>query len=122
MGRKKKGAPVVITRKDKRLNKTGHGLAFLLTGGMSSVYTATKAATNAGYNARTRRLVEQNEATEAQQEAAAAQRAAADAGKAECPGCGARYVLVPNAAGMLVKLHDVPGGGPRCKWSGKCLT
>lgn len=64
MGRKK-GAPVVITRKDKRLNKTGHLLAFMLTGGASSVYTATKAATNAGYNARTRKLVEQAEAEDA---------------------------------------------------------
>jgi hypothetical protein len=58
MGRKKKGAPVVIARKDKKLNKTGHLIAFALTGGASSVYTATKAATNAGYNARTRKLAE----------------------------------------------------------------
>jgi hypothetical protein len=49
MGRKKKGAPVAIVRKDKKLNKTGHLIAFALTGGASSVYTATKAATNAGY-------------------------------------------------------------------------
>ncbi len=59
--RKKKGAPVVIVRKDKKLNKTGHLMAFALTGGVSSVYTATKAATNAGYNARTRKLMEQAE-------------------------------------------------------------
>jgi hypothetical protein len=77
MGRKKKGAPVVITRKDKRLNKTGHGLAFILTGGMSSVYTATKAATNAGYNARTRKLVAENEQAEAEQAAEEARQAAA---------------------------------------------
>ena len=57
MSRRKKGAPVVITRKDKRLNKTGHLAAFVLTGGTSAVYTAAKAATNAGYNARTRKLV-----------------------------------------------------------------
>ena len=57
-----KGAQVVITRKDKKLNKTGHLLAFALTGGASSVYTATKAATNAGYNARTRELQRQTEA------------------------------------------------------------
>ena len=45
MSRRKKGAPVVITRKDKRLNKTGHLAAFVLTGGTSAVYTAAKAAT-----------------------------------------------------------------------------
>jgi hypothetical protein len=64
MGRKNK-APVVIVRKDKRLNRTGHVLAFMLTGGTSSVYTASKAATNAGYNARTRRLQAQAEAADA---------------------------------------------------------
>jgi len=55
MGRKK-NAPVVIIRKDKRLNRGGHLLAFALTGGTSAIYTAAKAATNAGYNARTRQL------------------------------------------------------------------
>jgi hypothetical protein len=54
--RARRGAPVVIVRKDKRLNKTGHLLAFMLTGGASAVVTAGKAATNAGYNARTRQL------------------------------------------------------------------
>jgi hypothetical protein len=117
MGRKKKGAPVVITRKDKKLNKTGHGLAFILTGGMSSVYTATKAATNAGYNARTRKLVAENERAEAAESEQAEQQ-----DKAECPGCGARYVLVPNGAGVLVKLHNAPGSSGRCEWSGKFLT
>lgn len=47
---------VVITRKDKRLNKTAHLAAFVLTGGASGIVTAAKAATNAGYNARTRQL------------------------------------------------------------------
>lgn len=62
MSRKNKaGAPVVITRKDKRLFKTGHLLAFMVTGGTSAVYTAAKAATNAGYNARTRELQAQSE-------------------------------------------------------------
>lgn len=63
MGRKR-GAPVVITRKDKRINKTGHLIAFGLTGGLSGAYTATKAATNAGYNARTRKLIAESEATQ----------------------------------------------------------
>ena len=68
---KKKGAPVVIVRKDKRLFKTGHLLAFAVTGGMSSAYTAAKAATNAGYNARTRKLQAQaEEAEEAAQQPA----------------------------------------------------
>jgi len=58
---RKNGAQVVITRKDKKLNKTGHLLAFMLTGGASSVYTATKAATNAGYDARTRELQRRSE-------------------------------------------------------------
>jgi hypothetical protein len=70
MGRKKRGAPVVITRKDKRLNKTGHTLAFMLTGGLSGAYTAAKAATNAGYNARTRKLVEASEAPQTADEQA----------------------------------------------------
>lgn len=61
MSRKKKGAPVVIVRKDKRLSKLGHLTAFALTGGASSVVTAAKAATNAGYNARTRKLQEESE-------------------------------------------------------------
>lgn len=54
----KRGAPVVIVRKDKRLGKIRHLTAFALTGGASSVYTAAKAATNAGYNARTRKLAD----------------------------------------------------------------
>jgi len=53
MGKK---PPVVITRKDKKLKKTGHLLAFMLTGGASSVVTAGKAASNASYNAQTRKL------------------------------------------------------------------
>jgi hypothetical protein len=65
VGRKNK-TPVVITRKDKKLKKTGHLLAFALTGGASSVYTAGRAAANAGYNARTRQL--QSEAAEAEAE------------------------------------------------------
>ncbi len=43
ISRKKKGAPVVIVRKDKRLNKAGHLLAFAASGGTSSVYTAARA-------------------------------------------------------------------------------
>lgn len=50
---------VVITRKDKSLFKSGHIMAFLATGGFSAIYTAFKAATNAGYNARTRKLQRQ---------------------------------------------------------------
>lgn len=61
---RRNAAQVVITRKDKRLNKTGHLLAFALTGGTSGIYTATKAATNAGYNARTRELQRQAEGPE----------------------------------------------------------
>jgi hypothetical protein len=54
MGKNK--TPVVITRKDKRLKKGLHLLAFTLTGGASAPVTAVKAATNAGYNSRTRKL------------------------------------------------------------------
>lgn len=54
MGKNK--VPVVIQRKDKRLHKGLHLFAFMATGGASGVVTATKAATNAGYNARTRKL------------------------------------------------------------------
>jgi hypothetical protein len=47
---------VVITRKDKRLKKGWHLLAFVATGGMSAPVTAAKAASNAAYNARTGKL------------------------------------------------------------------
>jgi hypothetical protein len=57
----KRNAPVVITRKSKRLG-LGHLVAFTLTGGTSGVYSMTKAATNAGYNARTRKLQAASEA------------------------------------------------------------
>jgi hypothetical protein len=62
---RKNKTPVVITRKDKRLHKGLHALAFVATGGASSVVTATKAATNAGYNARTRKLARQYEESSA---------------------------------------------------------
>jgi hypothetical protein len=39
VSRKKKRGPVVITRKDKRLFKSGHLAAFILTGGTSAVYS-----------------------------------------------------------------------------------
>jgi hypothetical protein len=64
MSRKKKNAPVVIVRKDKRLHKGAHLAAFMLTGGVSGVVTAAKAGTNAGYNARTRKLQAQVEDAE----------------------------------------------------------
>jgi hypothetical protein len=63
MGKNK--TPVVITRKDKRLKKGLHLLAFALTGGASAPVTAAKAATNAGYNSRTRRLQAEAEADQA---------------------------------------------------------
>jgi len=70
---RKKNAPVVIMRKDKKLFKTGHLAAFMLTGGTSAIYTAAKAATNAGYNARTRQL--QAEAPEPAEQVEAHDRA-----------------------------------------------
>jgi hypothetical protein len=71
MSRRSSGAPVVITRKDKRMSKLGHGLAFALTGGTSMLYTAAKGASNAAYNARTREL--QRQAEEAQREPSVSQ-------------------------------------------------
>jgi hypothetical protein len=50
---------VVITRKDKRLKKGWHLLAFALTGGTSAPISAAKATTNALYNERTRELQRQ---------------------------------------------------------------
>lgn len=88
MSKAKKGAPVVIVRKDKRLHKGLHVAAFMLTGGTSGVVTAAKAGTNAAYNARTRELAgaAEQEAQEAQQAEAPATTAdhqrAADSGKA----------------------------------------
>jgi len=50
-------APVVITRKDKRIrHKLTHLFAFALTGGASGLITAAEAANHASYNARTRKL------------------------------------------------------------------
>jgi len=63
MGRKKKGAPVVIVRKDKKMHKLTHLAAFALTGGASSVVTATRAAQIAAYNARTRKLAAEADET-----------------------------------------------------------
>jgi hypothetical protein len=64
---KKNRTPVVITRKDKRQNKLVQLLAFTATGGASAVlYTGPKALSNAGYNARTRRLQAQAEQADAQ--------------------------------------------------------
>lgn len=59
---RRKHPPVVITRKSKRLNRPLHVAAFLLTGGASVPISAAKAASNAGYNARTRKLAEAAEA------------------------------------------------------------
>jgi hypothetical protein len=53
---RKKNAPVVIIRKDKKLHKGAHLAAFLLTGGLSAPISAAKGATNVSYNARTRKL------------------------------------------------------------------
>lgn len=47
---------VVITRKDKRLRRGLHLLAFTLTGGASAPITVAKAATNHSYNRRTQQL------------------------------------------------------------------
>lgn len=54
---------VVITRKDKRLKKGWHLLAFMLTGGASAPVSAAKGAGNAAYNARTRELQRRAEAS-----------------------------------------------------------
>jgi len=123
VGRKKKGAPVVIVRKDKKLKKTGHLLAFMVTGGASSVYTATKAATNAGYNARTRKLMEQAEGAEETPQASQAD-SVPQADKAACPSCGAYYVLAqsPDGRSTLVKGHSVPNTGQRCALSNTAIT
>lgn len=59
----KTSAPVVISRKSKRLNRPFHLLAFLLTGGASAPVSAAKAASNAAYNARTRELQRRAEAS-----------------------------------------------------------
>lgn len=61
MRKSRRGAPVVIVRKDKRLHKGAHLVAFALTGGASGIVTAAKSGTNAAYNTRTRRLAEQAE-------------------------------------------------------------
>jgi hypothetical protein len=77
----KRGAPVVIMRKDKRVRqKLLHAAAFAATGGASGIVTAAEAANHAGYNARTRALQAEAEepdetetgASEVQQVAAAA--------------------------------------------------
>lgn len=53
--------PVIIVRKDKRINhKFLHAIAFAVTGGASGIVTAAEAANHAQYNARTRKLQEEN--------------------------------------------------------------
>jgi hypothetical protein len=47
---------VVIIRKDKRVHKKLHLLAFMLTGGASAAVTAVSATNAAAYNRRTRKL------------------------------------------------------------------
>jgi hypothetical protein len=62
---RKRGAPVVILRKDKKIrHKLLHLGAFAVTGGLSGVVTATEVANNAGYNARTRKLQAEAEEVE----------------------------------------------------------
>jgi hypothetical protein len=89
---KKNKVPVVIVRKDKKLKKTGHLLAFMLTGGMSAPVTAAKAATNAGYNARTRKL--QREAEQAEQDYVPSY----DPGI--CRGCGRAITRTPEGSSV----------------------
>jgi hypothetical protein len=58
----KKKAKVVIVRKDKRINhKLLHAAAFAATGGASGFITAAEAANHAAYNARTRKLMQDQE-------------------------------------------------------------
>ena len=100
----KNKAPVVITRKDKKLKKTGHLLAFMLTGGASAAVTATKAATNAGYNARTRKL--QREAEQAEQEHV-------PSSPGICPGCGRAIARTPE--GSSVPFVHIATGNLACR-------
>ncbi len=53
---RKNKTPVVITRRDKKMNKGIHLAAFVATGGMSAPVSAARGALNVRYNARTRRL------------------------------------------------------------------
>ena len=57
---RKKGK-VVIVRKQKRMNPLVHLTMFAVTGGASSVVSAARAAQVAGYNARTRKMIEESE-------------------------------------------------------------
>jgi NhaP-type Na+/H+ or K+/H+ antiporter len=59
---RRRGAPVVIIRKDKRIkHKFLHTALFAATGGMSGIVTAAAVTSNAGYNARTRKLQQEAE-------------------------------------------------------------
>ena len=93
----KKSAPVVIVRKDKRINhKILHGIAFAVTGGASGVVTAAEAANHAAYNARTRQL-------QAQAEAGGEQEVRQGDRLPRPPGGG--YRLIP-ASEVLVTDHE----------------
>jgi len=48
---------IVIVRKQKKLHRGAHLLAFVLTAGASAPISAAAAASNAAYNAETERLV-----------------------------------------------------------------
>ena len=51
---------VTHTRKVKRSSKLRHGLAFMATGGASAIVTGAKAASDAAYNAETKRRIQRD--------------------------------------------------------------
>jgi hypothetical protein len=102
----KKNAPVVIVRKDKKLHKGLHLFAFLATGGMSAPVSAAKGATNAGYNARTRKLAAQVDAPAAPRQRGGRQRAS----DVLCPSCG--YLGMHAATCKAVALDRGQSGDP----------
>jgi hypothetical protein len=113
---RKRGAPVVIMRKDKRIShKLLHAAAFAATGGASGIVTAAEAANHAGYNARTRKL--QAEADETETGASEVQQVAA-AAKAKQPiGLrGVRAQIDVMNADELRELVTMPDGGAYSYW------
>jgi len=117
----KRGAPVVIMRKDKRIrHKLLHAAAFAATGGASGIVTAAEAANHAGYNARTRKLqaeAEADETHETETGASEVQQVAAAAKAQQATGLrGMRAQIDVMNADELRELVTMPDGRAYSYW------
>jgi hypothetical protein len=115
----KRGAPVVIMRKDKRIrHKLLHAAAFAATGGASGIVTVAEAANHVGYNARTRKLqAGADEPDETETGASEVQQVAAAAKARQATGLrGMRAQIDAMNVDELRELVTMPDGGAYSYW------